>query len=138
LVRWPHTLARWNGASVVGTVRRTADVEMVDTTVCDSVIAFSRPSPAEAVREVTSEGAVIAAYASQVAPPAVPFRPLSFTNVTLRMMGSDDFPSAAQQLAIQGLTAAAAAGALDVAVAERDSLIDVANSHDRVDADARG
>ncbi len=80
------------------------------------------PSPAEAVRDVTSdgvdrtievslsenidldaavvsEGAVIAAYASQVARLNASFWPLLFTNVTLRMMGSDDLPSAAQQLA---------------------------------------
>jgi NADPH2:quinone reductase len=154
-------LARWNGASVVGTVRRTRDVEMVDTTVCDAIIALDGPTPVQAIRDVTPEGvdriievsvsdnidldtavvadgAVIAAYASRVARPGIPFWPLLFANVTLRMMGSDDFPVAARQLAVRDLTSAAAAGALKVTVAERYSLTDIASSHDRVDAGARG
>lgn len=154
-------LARWNGASVIGTVRRTGDMEMVDTTVCDSVIALDQPDSVQAVRgaapdgvdrivevslsdnidfdtAVVGQGAVIAAYASRVARPDIPFWPLLFANVTLQMMGSDDFPAAARELAVHDLTNAAAAGALTVSVAENYSLADIARSHDRVDAGVRG
>jgi hypothetical protein len=54
------------------------------------------------------------------------------------MIGGDDLPFGGTTARVQDLTNAAAADALDVAVAERVSLIDVANSHDRVDAGARG
>lgn len=45
-------LARWNGASVIGTVRRTEDLTKVDAAVCDSVVALDEPDPASAIRGV--------------------------------------------------------------------------------------
>jgi NADPH2:quinone reductase len=153
-------LARWNGARVVGTVRRAQDVAKVDAAVCDVVVALDDPNPVRAIRAVAdgvdrivevslsdnidldaavvANGAVIAAYASRIDRPDVPFWPLLFANVTLRMVGSDDFPPSAKQLAVQELTNAAAAGVLTVPVAARYALTDIARSHDHVDAGAHG
>ena len=40
---------------------------------------------------VVANDAVIAAYASRADRPELPFWPLLFANVTLRLLGSDDF-----------------------------------------------
>jgi hypothetical protein len=58
--------------------------------------------------------AVIAAYATRADRPELPFWPLLFANVTLRLLGSDDFPVEAKQQAARDLTAVAAVGALKV------------------------
>jgi NADPH2:quinone reductase len=153
-------LARWNGASVVGTVRRTADITRVGAAVCDSVIALDDPDPVSAIRAVAgavhrvievslsgnvdldaavvADGAVIAAYASGADRPEIPFWPLLFANVSIQMLGSDDFPSEAKRRAVLDLVSAAAAGAVTVAVAARHPLQDVAQSHEDVDAGAHG
>jgi NADPH2:quinone reductase len=153
-------LARWNGASVIGTVRRAEEVQDVDAAVCDSVVALDDPDAVAAIRAVAggvhrvievslsdnvdldaavvADGAVIAAYASRGDRPSVPFWPLLFANVSVRMLGSDDFPLQARKLAVQDLTSAAAIGALTVPVSARYPLTDVARSHDHVDAGAHG
>ena len=48
--------------------------------------------------------------------PAFPFWPMLFDNITIRLLGSDDFPITAKQQAAQDLTAAAAEGALSIAI----------------------
>jgi NADPH:quinone reductase len=154
-------LARWKGATVVGTVRHTEDVEQVDPTVCESVIALDGPNPVQAVRDIAADGvdrvievslsanidldmavvandAVVAAYASRADRPEVPFWPLLFANTTLRMMGSDDFSASAKAMAVQDLTTAASLGLLLPVVAARYELADIALAHDHVDAGARG
>ena len=154
-------LARWEGATVVGTVRRTEDVEQVDPTVCESVVALDGPNPVQAVRDIAPDGvdrvieislsdnidfdmavvandAVVAAYASRANRPEVPFWPLLFANTTLRMMGSDDFSTSAKAIAVQELTAAASLGVLQLVVAARYELSDIALAHNQVDAGVRG
>ena len=54
--------------------------------------------------------AVIAAYATRADSPEIPFWPMLFANVTLRLLGSDDFPAEAKQQAARDLTGTAAAG----------------------------
>ena len=44
-------------------------------------------------------GTIIAAYAAREDWPAFPFWPLLFDNVTIRLLGSDDFPADANQKA---------------------------------------
>ena len=87
---------------------------------------------------VAADGAVIAAYATRAARAEIPFWTLLFNNVTLRLLGSDDFPGQARRQAVRDLTAAAAAGALTVEVGDRFALQDIAEAHDRVDAGGRG
>jgi NADPH:quinone reductase len=150
-------LARWGGATVLGTVRRTADLDRVDRSAVVHAVALDDSDVVEQIRahapdgvdrvvevslsdnadldvQVLAIGGVIAAYASRRDRPELPFWPLLFTNVTLRLLGSDDFPSAAKQQAAADLTAAAADGALAIPVADPLPLDQIAAAHDRVDA----
>lgn len=154
-------LARWGGAIVVATVVHTTDLDSVDPAVVAHAVALDQGDPARAVREFAPSGvhrivevalsdnadldaavvaneAVIAAFATRADRTALPFWPLLFANVSLRLLGSDDFPTQAKQQAAHDLTIAAAAGALSVDVGDRYSLAEIATAHDRVDSGGRG
>ncbi|WP_371643196.1 NADPH:quinone reductase [Streptomyces mirabilis] len=154
-------LARWGGATVLATVRRGDDLDRVDPAVVSHAVAFDSADPAAAIRTYAPRGvdriievalsdnadldtavaatdAVIAAYATRADRTEIPFWPLLFNNVTLRLLGSDDFPAEARHQAARDLTAAAAVGALTVDVGDRYPLEDIARAHDRVDAGGRG
>lgn len=154
-------LARWGGASVIGTVRRGSDLDRVDSAVVSHAVALDQDDPAGAVRAhapdgvdrvievslsdnadldaaVVADNAVIAAYATRADRTELPFWPLLFANVTLRLLGSDDFPVAVKRQAARDLTAAAAVGALAVDVAGSYPLEEIAAAHDRVDAGGHG
>ncbi|MBT2408758.1 MULTISPECIES: NADPH:quinone reductase [unclassified Streptomyces] len=154
-------LARWAGAVVIGTVRSGADLDRVDPAVVSHAVALDSAAPAAEIRAhapngvdriievslsdnaeldnaVVANGAVIAAYATRADPTEIPFWPLLFNNVTLRLLGSDDFPAEVKREAARELTAAAAVGALTVEVGDRFPLADLAKAHDRVDAGGLG
>ncbi|MFD8648025.1 NADPH:quinone reductase [Streptomyces sp. RLB3-17] len=154
-------LARWGGATVLATVRRGDDLDRVDPAVVSHAVALDSADPAAAIRTYAPRGvdriievalsdnadldtavaatdAVIAAYATRADRTEIPFWPLLFNNVTLRLLGSDDFPAEARRQAARDLTAAAAVGALTVDVGDRYPLEDIAKAHDRVDAGGRG
>ncbi|MFD4546224.1 NADPH:quinone reductase [Streptomyces sp. NPDC058466] len=154
-------LARWAGATVLATVRRGADLDRVDPAVVSHAVALDQENPAAAIRgyapqgvdriievalsdnadldnAVAADDAVIAAYATGAARTEIPFWPLLFRNVTLRLLGSDDFPAEAKRQAARDLTSAAAVGELTVDVGDRYPLEDIARAHDRVDAGGRG
>jgi NADPH2:quinone reductase len=154
-------LARWGGATVLATVRRGADLDRIDPAVVSHAVALDSGDPAEAIRAYAPHGvdrivevalsdnadldaavvagdAVVAAYATRADRPELPFWPLLFNNVTLRLLGSDDFPSEAKRQAARDLTAAAAVGALTADVGDRYPLEDIAKAHDRVDTGGRG
>ena len=153
-------LAQWGGAAIIGTVRRRGDLELVDTSVVTHVIALDQPDPVGAIRAHAPDGvdrivevafsdnidldagvakshAVIAAYASRGDRPDLPFWPMLFDNITIRLLGSDDFPSAAKQQAAADLTAAAGDGALSIPIRAPLPLEQVAHAHNDVDAGAR-
>jgi NADPH2:quinone reductase len=154
-------LARWGGATVLGTVRRAEDLDRVDPAVVSHTVALDQGDPAEEIRAYAPRGvhrvvevalsdnadldaavvandAVVAAYATRADRPELPFWPLLFANVTLRLLGSDDFPAEARRQAARDLTAAAAVGALTVEVGDRFPLDEIAKAHERVDAGGRG
>jgi NADPH:quinone reductase len=56
-----------------------------------------------------------------------------FANVTLRLLGSDDFSPQAKQQAGADLTEAAKAGAVRFAIAAPHPLTEIAAAHDHVD-----
>ena len=153
-------LAHWAGATVIGTVVRSGDLESVDTSVVSHPIALDTTDPAANIREHVPDGvdrivevglsdnadldaavvandAVIAAYASRADRPEIPFWPLLFANVTLRLLGSDDFSVEAKLQAGVDLTEAARAGALSIPVAPAHPLTDIAAAHDHVDKGPR-
>ena len=150
-------LASWGGAAVIGTVRRAADIERARTSAVDHIVALDQTDPAGAVRSHAAAGAdrivevafsenidldaavvknqgVIAVYATRDDRPDFPFWPMLFDNVTIRLLGSDDFPLEASLQAATDLTAAARDGALSIAVDAILPLEATAEAHDRVDA----
>jgi NADPH:quinone reductase len=152
-------LARWGGATVISTVRRRGNLGQVPA--WGQAVALDEPDPARAIRALAPGGvnriievafsdnvdldaavaanqAVIAAYATRQDRSGFAFWPMLFDNITIRLLGSDDFPAAAKQQAAADLTAAARAGALSVTVDALLPLEQAAQAHDRVDQSARG
>jgi NADPH2:quinone reductase len=152
-------LAAWNGATVIGTVRHKSDLEHIDDAVTHGV-ALDDADSAAAIRRVAPDGvhrivevsfsdnadldaavaapeATIAAYATRDSRPSFDFWPMLFANLTIRLLGSDDFPAAAKQQATADLMAAASDGALQVRIDEPLPLDRIAEAHDRVDAHNR-
>lgn len=149
-------LATWAGATVVGTVTRETDVDRVDARSVARVVALEGGHAADEIRRHAPDGVdrivevafsdnvdldaavaandtVIAAYATRNSRPEIPFWTLLFANVTIRLLGSDDFSAAAKTQAATDLTAAAAAGALRIPVGTVYALSDIAAAHDHVD-----
>jgi NADPH2:quinone reductase len=149
-------LAAWNGATVIGSVRHSSDLEHIDDTITHGV-ALDDADPAAAIRRVAPDGvhrivevsfsdnadldaavaapeATIAAYATRDSRPSFDFWPMLFANLTIRLLGSDDFPAAAKHQATADLSAAARDGALQVRIDEPLPLDRIAEAHDRVDA----
>jgi NADPH2:quinone reductase len=154
-------LAHWAGATVIGTVRRSGDLSHVDATAVSHTVALDTENPAAAIRAyapggvhrvvevslsanadldnaITAPDAVIAAYGTHADRTELPFWPLLFNNITLRLLGSDDFPADARRQAARDLTAAAAVGAVTVDIGDSYPLEDIAKAHDRIDAGGRG
>ena len=152
-------LARWGGATVIGTVVRESDLDQVDGAVAHAV-ALSQAQPEETIRAYAPEGVhriievsfsenadldaavaapdgVIATYATRRDRPDFPFWPMLFANLTIRLLGSDDFPPAAKHQAAVDLTTAAREGALSIPSGDPVPLDRIAEAHDRVDAGTR-
>ena len=98
-------------------------------------VAFSDNIDLDA--RVAANGAVIAAYATRDPQPRFDFWPMLFDNLTIRLLGSDDFPADAKQHAATDLTAAAKDGALTIPIADVFELASAAAAHDQVDLDNR-
>jgi NADPH2:quinone reductase len=149
-------LAHWGGAVVIGTVTHADDLERVESEVVTHAVALDQTDPASAIRlhapggvdrivevdlssnadldtEVVSNNAVIAAFASHSDRPELPFWQMLFANITLQLLGSDDFTPEAKRKAADDLMAAAAAGALSIPVAPVYPLEQIAAAHDHVD-----
>ena len=143
---------------MIGTVRRSSDLAEVDEAVAHRV-ALDEPDPVSAIRQSAPDGvhrivevsfsdnvdldaavaapeAVIAAYATRDPRPDFDFWPMLFANLTIRLLGSDDFPREAREQAAADLTAAARAGALRIPIDDPLPLERIAEAHDRVDAGA--
>ncbi|GAA2048177.1 NADPH:quinone reductase [Williamsia deligens] len=123
-------LARRGGATVIGTVRHDSDVTRVSGEVADVVVSTAA-DPVARIRaaaphgvnrivevalsanieldsEVVAPDAVIAVYGSPDPRPVLPLWTLLFANVSIRLLGSDDFSPEAKAEAAWELTAAAA------------------------------
>lgn len=136
-------------------MRRRADLQAVDASVTHAVALDAEPP--EAIRARAPDGVdrivevafsdnadldaavaaphgVIAAYATRDDRSAFRFRTMLFANLTIRLLGSDDFPEDAKRRAAADLTAAASEGALRIPIADPLPLKRIAEAHDRVDA----
>jgi NADPH2:quinone reductase len=150
-------LAEWAGATVIGTVRRTADLARAPSNVDWDLVALDQPGAAQRIRalaplgvdrivevalsanadldnEVIGQAGVIAAYATLDERPALPFWPLLFNNVTIRLLGSDDFPKQAKENAARDLSEAAKTGALDIRIGATYPLDQIAAAHQAVES----
>jgi NADPH:quinone reductase len=152
-------LAHWGGATVIGTVRVKTDLDRVGAAITHRV-ALDQRNAADAIRAHAPEGVdriievafsdntdldasvaanecVIATYATRHDRPEFPFWPMLFANITIRMLGSDDFPTAVKRQAADDLTTAAREGKLSIAIADPLPLDRIAEAHDRVDSGTR-
>ena len=82
-------------------MHRIVEVDLSDNIELDAAIA--------------NNNTVIAAYATRNDPVSFPFWSMLFDNVTIRLLGSDDFPAEAKRQAAIDLTSAAS----DAATADR-------------------
>jgi NADPH2:quinone reductase len=153
-------LAAWAGARVLATVRSPADAEHARRRGADEVfvlgdgdlageIRASAPAGVDRIVEVALDAnaeldaavaapsAVIAAYASHETAPRLPFWPLLFNNVTLRLLGSDDFPADARRQAVADIGRALADGRLRPRIAARLPLERIADAHELVERRSR-
>lgn len=87
---------------------------------------------------VIATGGVISAYYSSADRPGIPYWTLAFADVSLRLLGSDDFPPTVKAEAARELTAALLEGSLRAAIAARLPLDDIALAHEQVERGAGG
>jgi NADPH2:quinone reductase len=87
---------------------------------------------------VIATGGVIAAYYASTDRPAIPYWELAFADVSLRLLGSDDFPPAVKAEAARELTAALLEGRLRATIAARLPLQHIARAHEQVERGAGG
>ena len=154
------SLATWGGATVLATVRAAVDVARAKRAGAAHVFVLGGPDVAAAILQAAPNGVdrivevalgpnvaldeaiiapngVIAAYGSPEPEPQIPFWSLLFKNVTLRLLGSDDFPADAKRQAAADLTTCLAQRRLAIDIAERFPLEAVAAAHEAVHHPAR-
>jgi NADPH:quinone reductase len=98
------------------------------------IIEVALSANADLNAAIVGNGAVIAVYASPDARTTLPFWPMLFANVTIRLLGSDDFTQAAKDAAARDLTAAAAKSVLSIPVAEVLPLAGIAAAHELIES----
>ncbi|MEC4015771.1 NADPH:quinone reductase [Streptomyces sp. H27-D2] len=152
-------LARRDGARVIATVRHKTDLAEAEDNGADHAL-LTGGGLAEQVCELTggegvdrvieiafganvaldaallAQGGVLVSYATDDPQPRLPFWELLFKNVTVRLLGSDDFPESLNRAAADDLSAAAAAGDLRFPVAEVFPLERIAAAHQAVERPA--
>lgn len=154
-------MAARGGATVIATVRDATQIDTATALGAAAVFVSGADDLAERIRErspggvhriaevdfadhidldaeVVAVGGTVSAYFSSADRPAIPYWALGFKDVTLRLLGSDDFPAAVKAAAATELTAALAEGALHVEVTEHLPLDAVAEAHELVEAGHRG
>ncbi len=152
-------LAAWAGAHVIGTVRRSGDLSAPNPAAPADLVALDTADPVSGIKALApggvdriievalaanaeldaalaAQGAVIAAYATTEDPTPIPFWAMLFQNVTLRLLGSDDFPPESKRAAAADLSRAAAEGALMVGIADPFPLERIAAAHEAVESGA--
>ena len=148
-------LASWGGANVIATVRTSE--QALHARAAGAIVTLDRSSKelAEQVRsaaatagvdriievalganvaldaEVIANSGVIAAYASDSdSEPRLPFWPLLFKNVVIRLVGSDDLPDAAERAAVSDISSCLVSGQLQPVVSRRFPLERIAEAHE--------
>jgi NADPH2:quinone reductase len=152
-------LARWGGAKVIATVSGAEKAKHAQTAGADRVVNYKQDDVVAAVKDFTQgqgvdrivevefggnlatslaclkQNGVIATYASSaVMEPKLPFYPMMFQGVTVRMVLVYILPEAARRQSIQDINHALAQGALVHAIAETHPLAKIAAAHKAVES----
>ncbi|PRC94589.1 NADPH:quinone reductase [Solimicrobium silvestre] len=83
--------------------------------------------------EIMAIGGVIAAYYSSDNRPSIPYWKLGFSDVSLRLLGSDDFAPQVKERAAEELTKALMDGSLSIPVTRRLPLTEIALAHEHIE-----
>lgn len=152
-------LARWGGAQVIATASGPEKAAHAKAAGADRVVSYKQEDVAAAVKDFTQgqgvdrivevefggnlqtslaclkTNGVIATYASSaVMEPKLPFYPMMFQGVTLRLVLVYILPEAARRQSIQDINHALAQGALVHAIAETYPLERIADAHKAVES----
>ena len=154
-------MAHRAGARVLAVVRRAeqlasvramgaAEAWLADDPALVDQIRLAAPAGVHRIAEVDfaahidvdaaiiATGGAISAYYSSADRPEIPYWKLAFADVTLHLLGSDDFPPAVKAEAARELTAALLEGGLRAAIAARLPLNDIALAHEQVERGSGG
>jgi NADPH2:quinone reductase len=151
-------LAAWGGATVIATVGNPAHTDLVRSAGAAHVLDYHAADVAAQVRALTggagvdlivevafgrnlpldaaviAQHGVISAYSSDAdAEPRLPFWPLLFNNVTIRLVGSDDLSPVEERRAVADITTSLDAGALQPHIARRFPLEEIATAHEAME-----
>jgi NADPH:quinone reductase len=157
------SFAKWGGAEVIATVGSEGHAQAALEAGADHVLNYRADDVAARVAEITGGAGVdrvvevafgrnlalnaevlalrgtIAAYSSDAeAEPRLPFWPLLFKNVTIRMVGSDDLPEDAERRAAEDIASCLGAGVLRPRVGARFPLERIAEAHEAVEGGRAG
>jgi len=154
-------LAKWAGARVITTVSSPQKAELARAAGADVVIDYRREDVAERVLALTGgagvdrivevefahnlalnlrvakPGAVIAAYATVVREPQIPFFDLLKRNLVLRFVHMYGLPPAAKDEAVADIAAWIATGRARFNVAARFPLEHIVQAHEAVESGAK-
>jgi NADPH2:quinone reductase len=158
---FPRVIPHSDGARVLTTVRSRNDVERVRAlgaievflesdaelvgklrTAAPAVIHriaeidFARHSRLDA--QILAAGGVVSSYFSTHPEPSIPYWELGFADITLRLLGSDDFRPEVKAHAPSELTDALVDGALRIPIAARLPLEQIAQAHELVEEGVAG
>ncbi|MGL5870888.1 MAG: NADPH:quinone reductase [Xenococcaceae cyanobacterium] len=156
-------LAKWGGATVITTVSRPEQEQLVKAAGADEMIDYKQQDVVQRIKEITGakdgrgidrivdvnftanlpiteavlrSNGVVASYSSANPDdrPALPFLSMQLNNVTIRIVLVYTMPDRAKQAAIRDITSALEEGALHHNIARRFSLNEVAAAHDAQDS----
>jgi NADPH2:quinone reductase len=148
-------LARRAGARVIATVRSAHGLDVTAENGADHVLLMD-DGLVHAVRSIAPQGVdhivevdfganialdldllalggSIAAYATHVATPSIPFWELLFKNTNIHLVGSDDVPADTKLEAAHAINAALEAGWPGLRIGARFTLGQIAQAHEQVE-----
>jgi NADPH:quinone reductase len=154
-------MARRDDARVFATVRSTDQLDVARALGADHAFLAADPDLAHQLRTLAPEGihriadvdfadhiqldaqvlavgGVVSSYYSSNPQPRIPYWELGFADITLRLLGSDDFHPQVKAQAASALTQALAEGDLGVPILARFPLEEIAQAHHLVEQGARG
>ena len=137
------SFAKWGGAEVIASVGSEEQAEVALEAGAGHDLNYRTDDVVARVEEMDTEAlaplGTIAAYSSDAeAEPTLPFWPLLFKNATIRLVGSDDLPEAANRKAATDITTCLESGVLRPRIASRYPLARIAEAYEAVESGQSG